>query len=344
MIAELEKDMENNEIGKKRKKKPTRGMSKRLLIALGTAGIIAIVITLLSLSYYFFQVPEGLPQIIIFGSTHGAIVSLLAIGLSLVYGVGGVMNLAHGGFYLMSGYIFYWTVVSMNAGLFLGIIVSLISITIIGAVSYLLFIKPLLKSPIGVLMITFAIAFFFQALILVIVGVGSPALMDPLIGGSITIFEVTFGAQNILIIILSISIVVVVTIFISKTKLGKSIRAVAQDREAAMLMGINADRILMYVVMISALLAGVAAILNVPKEFISPYVGWGILTESFAVVILGGLGSLPGSVVGSFILGYATSICNYLIDPSFAALIPGIVIVITLVLRPQGLFGKKEID
>ena len=193
-------------------------------------------------------------------------------------------------------------------------------------------------------MITFAIGFFAQALILVILGVGSPLLMDPLIEGSITLFDVTFGAQNILIIILSVITVVLVTLFIGKTKLGKSIRAVAQDREAAMLMGINADRILMYVVMISSLLAGFAAVLNVPREYISPYVGWSILTESFAVVILGGMGSLPGSVVGSFILGYATSICNYVLDPSFAPLIPGIIIIIVLVVRPQGIFGKKEID
>ena len=285
-----------------------------------------------------------IPQIIIFGTVHGAVVSLLAIGLSLVYGVGGVMNLAHGAFYLVSGYIFYWVVVYANLGLLWGIIIVLITALIIGAVSYLLCIKPLLKSPIGVLMITFAIAFFFQALILVIIGIGSPLLMDPLIEGSITIFGVTFGAQNILIIILSLTIVVLVTLFISKTKLGKSIRAVAQDREAATIMGINADRILMYVVMISALLAGFAAILNVPREYISPYVGWSILIESFAVVILGGMGSLPGSVVGSFILGYATSICNYVIDPSFAPLIPGIIIIIVLVVRPQGIFGKKEID
>lgn len=275
---------------------------------------------------------------------HGAVISLLAIGLSLVYGVGGVMNLAHGAFYLLSGYIFYWVVVYANLGLFWGIIIVLISALIIGAVSYLLCIKPVLKSPIGALMITFAIGFFAQALILVILGVGSPLLMDPLIPGSITLFDVTFGAQNILIIILSVITVVLVTLFIGKTKLGKSIRAVAQDREAAMLMGINADRILLYVVMISSLLAGFAAVLNVPRQYISPYVGWSILTESFAVVILGGMGSLPGSVVGSFILGYATSICNYVLDPSFAPLIPGIIIIVVLVVRPQGLFGKKEID
>ncbi len=284
-----------------------------------------------------------IPEIIIFGTVHGAVVSLLAVGLSLVYGVGGVMNLGHGAFYLISGYIFYWTVVTANLGLLLGSIAVIISVTIIGAISYLGLIKPLMDSPVGVLMITFAIGFFMQALILVIVVVSHPLLMDPLIPGSITLFGVTFGAQNILIIILSLIIVAAVSLFISKSKLGKSIRAVAQDREAAMLMGINADRILMYVVMLSAALAGVAAILNVPREYISPFVGWSILTESFAVVVLGGLGSLPGSVIGSFILGYAMQFCNYVIDPSYTPLIPGIVIVLTLIIRPHGIFGKKEI-
>ena len=288
-----------------------------------------------------------IPEIIIFGTVNGAVLSLLAVGLSLVYGVGGVMNLGHGGFYLISGYIFYWVVVKAGLGLLMGIIIVLISALLIGAISYLLFIKPLMHSPIGVLMITFAIAFFLQALVLVIVIVSHPLLMDPLIEGSITVWGITFGTQNILIIILSLVIVALVALFIAKSKLGKSIRAVAQDKEAAMLMGINADRILMYVVMLSSLLAGAAAILNVPREYISPYVGWTILIESFAVVVLGGLGSLPGSVVGSFILGYATSFINFVNHGEwggFSALIPGIVIVVTLVLRPYGIFGKKEID
>jgi len=343
METKIKTDMEKD-LNKKKKRGLTRTQRQKILNIIIPLIVVAVIFLVLSLTYAFFQVPEGFPQILIFGSTHGAVVSLLAIGLSLVYGVGGVMNLAHGGFYLMAGYIFYWTVVTFSLNFFLGIIIVLISISLIGGASYLLLIKPLMNSPIGVLMVTFAIAYFFQALILLIVQVSHPLLMDPLIPGSIEILGVSFGAQNILIIILSLSIVLGVSIFINKTKLGKSIRAVAQDKEAAMLAGINANRILMYVVMISALLAGVAAILNVPKEYISPYVGWGILIESFAVVVLGGLGNLPGSVVGSFILGYATSICNYLIDPSFAALIPGIVIVITLILRPQGLFGKEEID
>ena len=149
--------------------------------------------------------------------------------------------------------------------------------------------------------------------------------------------------QYILIIILSIIVVLLVTLFINKSRLGKSIRAVSQDREAAMLMGINVDRILMFTIMLSALLAGIAAILYIPVDIVAPHLGWPVLTGAIAVVILGGMGSLPGSVVGAFILGYIRIITDYLIDPVYSSLVPVIFIIVILIVRPRGLFGKKEI-
>jgi branched-chain amino acid transport system permease protein len=133
-----------------------------------------------------------------------------------------------------------------------------------------------------------------------------------------------------------------VTIFISKAKIGKSIRAVAQDREAAMLMGINADRILMLTVALSAFLVGVAAVLYVPASTLIPYMGWSTLLISFSVVILGGMGSVPGSILGAFVIAYARNFCTFFIDPAFAELVPLIIILAVLTIRPRGLLGKKE--
>ena len=95
--------------------------------------------------------------------------------------------------------------------------------------------------------------------------------------------------------------------------------------------------------MISAFLCAVAAVLAVPDQTVVPTIGWEVLLNSFAIVVLGGLGSLPGSVAGAFILAYARSFTNYFIDPVYSALIPIIVIVVVLIARPRGLFGKKEI-
>ena len=161
---------------------------------------------------------------------------------------------------------------------------------------------------------------------------------------------VTFPAQFIAALIGSSIIVVMVYLFINKSKMGKSIRAVSQDREAAKLMGINVDRILMITLMISALLAGFAAVLYAPANYIAPHIGWTFLLSAFAVTVFGGMGSILGSIIGAYIMAYASNLGRYFInlffDPlgyAFSVILPFVVILVMLVVRPQGLLGKKEI-
>lgn len=288
-------------------------------------------------------------EILIYGAVQGSVYALLALGYSLVYGVGGILNLAHGAYYLITAYAFYWIWLLLTPliggiySFFLGMIIALIVAAIVGMVSYLLLIKPLKEHEITLLMGTFSIGFFCEQLVI--------AMYDPNVHSLPTIFSNYINVLGksiqvhwIIIIVASLVIVGIVTIFINKSKLGKSIRAVSQDREAAQLMGINADRVLMYTVIISAVLAGVAAVLYVPVDVIAPYKGWPILTGAIAVVILGGMGSLIGSVVGAYIIGFVRIATNFLIDPVYSSLIPIIVIIVILVIRPRGLFGKKEIS
>jgi len=291
-----------------------------------------------------FQLIDAILNFLIFGIIQGSIYSLLAMGFSLVYGVGGILNQAHGAFYVIATYLFYWYFINIPFfGMIIGIIVALIITTIIGGLIYLLLIKPLKDSHVGVVIVTFAFAFFAENLVGILVDKQYHD-MPHIISGNFDILGVNVPFHYILIVVISLSLVFLITLFINKSKLGKSIRAVAQDSEAASLMGINVDRILAYTVMISAFLAAVAAILNVPVDIVAPHIGWNILLNSFAIVVLGGLGSLPGSVVGAFIIAFARSYTNYFLSPVFSALIPIIVIVLMLVLRPRGIFGKKEID
>jgi branched-chain amino acid transport system permease protein len=289
-------------------------------------------------------------QVLVLGTVQGAVFMLIAVGYSLVYGAGGIMNLAHGAFYLIAGYMLYWYLETL--GLFLAAGFAVIMVTIIGAISYFALIKPLeKKSHLSVVMITFAIAFFIEQIVKLgcsILGFEEESILPNLIeiNGSVSfeLLGVEIPYDYIFILIISFLIVGLITLFISKSKLGTSIRAISQDREAAMLMGINADRVLMYTVMISAFLAAIAAVIYVPSYPITPWQGWLILTNSFAVVILGGMGSLPGSVLGAFILSYASHFTRVFIDPAISTLVPVFVIVVMLVLRPQGILGKKEID
>jgi branched-chain amino acid transport system permease protein len=288
---------------------------------------------------------DSLINFLILGTIQGSIYALLAMGFSLVYGVGGILNQAHGAFYLITCYLFYWFYKNLvGFGLIVGMVVGLVVVTLVGGLVYILLVKPLKDSHVGVVIVTFAFAFLIEQ----VVKVSVDSLyhdMPLLIEGSINFFGVEVLNHYILVVVASLAIVTLITLFINKLKIGKSIRAVAQDAEAASLMGINVDRILAYTVMISAFLAGIAAILYVPIDIVAPHIGWSILINSFAIVVLGGLGSLPGSVLGAFIMSYANAFVNFvLFMPEISALIPIVVILFMLVLRPRGLFGKKEID
>ena len=279
-------------------------------------------------------------EVLVFGLVQGSLLALLALGFSLVYGVGGLLNLAHGAFFLMTAYIMYWTIPFF--GLYIAAIIGLVAIVGIGAITYWGLIEPLQDTPLGVVLVTFALAFFFEQFVKFF---GDPRThyIAPYIRGSVEILGVNLQLQLILLIVGSIFLVTIVTVFINKSTIGKSIRAVSQDYEAAQLMGINKDMILMLSVMLSALLVGFAAILYAPGNFIAPRIGWGYLILAFSVTIFGGMGSIPGSIIGAYIMGFATTFTDYFISPAFSELIPIVVILVMLLVRPQGLLGKEEL-
>jgi len=201
---------------------------------------------------------------------------------------------------------------------------------------------------VGVVLITFALAFALEQYVLIISGTTSATISGYVIfKGTTDFLGYSMLNQYVFYIIISLIIVSLFALFINKSKLGKSIRAVSQDSEAATLMGINSDRVLFYTVLISAFLAAIAASLYLPGAALNgPAMGWEYLTSSFAVVILGGMGSLVGSIVGAYIVGYITSFTNVFVPngPAWAHIVPIIVILLVLIIRPQGLFGKKELQ
>jgi branched-chain amino acid transport system permease protein len=282
------------------------------------------------------------------GTLNGAVFSLIALGYSLVYGVGKIMNLAHGAYFMLTGYLLLWGNRLIFGSTFISVIFALVFVTVIGGLTYVLLIEPLQDSHVGVVLITFALAFMIEQIISIVSGTTSASIKDFIIfKGSTEILGYGVLNQFIFFIMISLVIVSLFALFINKSKLGKSIRAVSQDREAATLMGINANRVLFYTVMISAFLAAIAAFLYLPGAALSgPTMGWEYLTTSFAVVILGGMGSLIGSIVGGYIMGFITSFTNVFVPngAAWAHIVPIIVIVIVLIIRPRGLFGKKELQ
>ena len=284
----------------------------------------------------------SIESVIVYGTSLGAVYALLALGYSLVYGVGKVMNLAHGAFYVLTGFLIFWII---EAGLphIHAVIIAIIIITLIGGLVYLILIKPLQNTALGVLIVTFALAIFIEELITLIAQelyTGEEISLPIMFPQKIVILGQIIQLQDLIKIISSVIIVFAFIIFINKTKVGNSIRAVSQDREAAELMRINVNNVILYTLLISSFLVALAAAINISS--VSSFEGFIILTYSFSVVILGGLGSLTGSLIGSFILSYAYEFVYFYIDPGFVHLVPVIIIVIILIIKPSGLFGKKE--
>ncbi len=282
------------------------------------------------------------------GTLNGAVLSLIALGYSLVYGVGHIMNLAHGAYFMLTGYLLLWAYHFFPGQILINVIFAVVITTIIGGLTYILLIKPVKDSAVGVVLITFALAFALEQYVLIISGTTSATISGYVIfKGTTDFLGYSMLNQYVFYIIISLIIVSLFALFINKSKLGKSIRAVSQDSEAATLMGINSDRVLFYTVLISAFLAAIAASLYLPGAALNgPAMGWEYLTSSFAVVILGGMGSLVGSIVGAYIVGYITSFTNVFVPngPAWAHIVPIIVILLVLIIRPQGLFGKKELQ
>ena len=265
----------------------------------------------------------------------GGLYCLLALGFSLVFGVAKVMNLAHGGFYMLTAYFIYSL---LFAGLEIAIPISLILILITSFIVYKLLIEPMQAKEMRAAVVTLGLALMLQEGVKLVFGPEFKSI-SYIITGYVTILGVRIVSQKLLAAITAIVLVAVLYIFVRRTKQGKAIRAVAQNIEVARLVGINVSRVVMMSMGISALLAGVAAILFAPVYIVSP-LEWSILFRAFPVIILGGLGSLRGMLVASFVIAGIEKIIEFTIGGGY--IVPTItfsLMLIILLVRPSGLFG-----
>ena len=278
--------------------------------------------------------------ILVIGLVRGGVYALLAIGFSLIFGVARMINLAHTCFYMLAAYGIYTSTQLAGLPPILSIILSLVITTLIGVSTYKLFIDRVREHHVTVLLITLAMAMVFQECMLLAFGghyLGAPSFVS----GYWEIIGVKVSYQHLLIFGVVLVVLLGVWALLSKTRLGIAIRATAQDPEIASLMGINVSRILFITMGIAAALAAVAGIVVAPTLVLQPYMWTHPLVMVMAIVVLGGLGSVKGSFIGAFIMGFIEVLVVFLI-PQGAFLkgaIALLVMVIILLVRPEGLFG-----
>lgn len=266
--------------------------------------------------------------------------ALLALGFSLIFGVARVLQLAHTAFYMLAAYGIYTFGDVMGLHPALSILLSLVITTGLGLLTYKLFIDRVREHHVTVMLITLAVAMVFQELMLIFF-TGQYRSAPAIVTGYWEILGVKVAYQNLLVFVGAVAVLLIIWLLLTKTRLGIAIRATAQDTEIANLMGINVSTILLLVMGIASALAAVAGILVAPTLVLEPHMLWPPFVMVMAIITLGGLGSIKGSIVGAFILALVEVLVVFLI-PTGAFLkgaVALLVMVIVLSFRPEGLFG-----
>jgi branched-chain amino acid transport system permease protein len=279
-------------------------------------------------------------QIIIGTLVTGGVYALLAIGFSLIFGNARVINMAHTGFFMLTAYGLYYFIRKLGLDTPWAIIITLPAVTLVGILAYRFLINPIREHHAAVLLMTVAIALVLQESMTA--AFSSKYWSIPaLIPGFTNVLGVSVLNQNLLVLGVVAVVIVVVWLILSRTKLGIALRATAQDAEVATLMGISVPRTLMITMGIATFLAAVAALVVAPIRTIYPVMWTAPLVMVMVIVVLGGLGSVKGAIIGAFIIA--------LVEVSVAILIPQyaylkvvfaiLAMIIVLIVRPGGLFG-----
>ena len=279
-------------------------------------------------------------RIIIATLVTGGVYALLASGFSLIFGMAHIINLAHTAFYMLAAYGMYCFTLQLGLGVIESIVITMVAVTLLGLLSYKLFINRIRQHIVAVLLITIALALLFEQLMLLFYG--AHYLSTPfLIGGFTEILGVKVLNQHLLTLGIVAVVITLVWLLLAKTKLGIAIRATAQDAEVANLMGISVPRTLMLTMGVATALAAVAGIAVAPLWTIYPYMWTPPLMMVMVIVILGGLGNIKGSFIGAFIIALVEVLVVTLVPAgAFLKMVFALlVLVIVLVVRPGGMFG-----
>ncbi|MEK0428003.1 MAG: hypothetical protein RL001_530 [Pseudomonadota bacterium] len=279
-------------------------------------------------------------EILIYGAVTSAIYAMLAVGFTLIFGVARVLNLAHGSFYALGAYGTYVGTGILGLPLWQAAVLAIAFVAFFGVIVEKVLIRPLRYSQLGVLMITLAVSLVVEQALFLIFGSeyrNVPAFIDT----KLSIGGVDVAGQRLLTLLVAVVSIGALYLFIQRTRLGSAILAISQDAEAAKYMGIPSDRIFSLVMAISASLAALAGVLAGPFLSVQPSMHLLPIVKAFAIVIVGGLGSIPGSILAALMLGYAETLVAYLVSTSWTEIVSVLATLLMLVFRPAGFFGKR---
>ena len=286
---------------------------------------------------------ETIAQILVQGAVTSAVLALVALGFSLVYGVGGTVNLAHGSYFMVGAYGAAVAEARFDAPLALAALIGILSAGVVGLLVDQLVIRPVRSSEVTVLITTLATALLLQSVVTFFFGQPRNRGLSGFVSGGTSVLGVTVQSTRILALVVGVVVVGAALAVLAFTSIGRTVRAVAQDPEAAQLMGVRTTLVSAGVMVAGAMLAGLAGVMVTPYETANPTMWLIPLTQAFAVVILGGLGSIGGTIAAAAVIGFLDRAVAFGLPDGavLAPLVTAVVILVTLVVRPQGLVPGK---
>jgi len=274
------------------------------------------------------------------GLSYGVLLFLLSVGLTLIFGMLDVVNLAHGSFYMLGAYAGL-TLIGVTNNFWLALAVAPVAVGVIGVLIERGCLRPLYRrGPLDQVLLTFGLIYLFEDLVKWVWGGKIRSIPPPdLFAGSVTLWGATVPSYRLFVIVFGLAMAVALWLLIERTRLGAIIRAGVFDAEMAAGLGINIQRVFTGVFAFGAALAGLSGVIAGPIQSAQPPMGATILVPALIVVVVGGLGSLKGSLVGSLIIGQAETFGKVWL-PGASMLMIYIVMAAIVLLRPQGLFGR----
>ena len=282
------------------------------------------------------------------GITTGSIYAIVALGFTLVFGVLGVINMAHGEIFMFGAFMGVVITTTLELPIWVAFLAAIVVTSILGYLLETFALSPLRNkegvSHLAPLISTIGVSIFLENLADKLFGSGNKPVNNSLSEMHFSIGSVNIYIVQIVIFCISIALMVALSYWLLKTKGGKALRAAAENIETASLLGVNTKRIITITVVLASAIGGIAGILvGMAYSSVSPQMGLSMGLKGLAIIILGGMGNVKGAVVGGMILGISETVVVTLGYSGYRDAIAFIMIIIILLVRPQGIFGKKEI-
>jgi branched-chain amino acid transport system permease protein len=280
------------------------------------------------------------------GLALGSVYALIALGYTMVYGIIKLINFAHGEMYMLGAYFGFYAITMFKLSLFPAMLVSMVAAAVVGVLLERIAYRPLRNSPrISVLITAIGASLLFQSTAQLVFGAAFKPFPQAMPFRRIQLGPVFITNRQLLIFGVAVVLMVALHLLVTYTKFGKAMRAVARDKEAALLMGINVDRIISITFALGSALAATAGILvGMYYNRIDPYMGTMPGLKAFVAAVLGGIGIVPGAVVGGLLMGVAENLVVTLGSSTLRDAVAFAVLIVVLLVRPNGLLGKKGME